>query len=465
MLFPVFTDAARLKRELRETFSLALPLMLGQLSAMLMPFIDTVLAGHLGASTLAAVAVGSQIWSFAMMFLIGTMLALPPTVAQLDGAGQRASIGAVFRQALWLALALGLFAAFAVRQSEPLLRAIGVDATVLPQALEFLRAISFGAPALAIYFALRGMSEGIRRPRPTLYFGLFGVSLLLPVAWALMYGRLGFPALGARGSGMATAIVLWLQTLAFLAYVVTRRHYRDLQLFARFEWPVLAQISVLLRLGLPMGTSILMEGGLFVATALLIGSLGATAMAGHQVALNVASLTFMLPLGLAMATTIRVGNAVGRNDHSGVRYAGFVSIALTLGSQMVSALLMWLLRMPIAHLYSDDAQVIALASQLLLLAAIFQFSDGIQVVANGALRGLKDTRVPMLLTLLAYWIIGMPLGYLLGFHYGYGPRGLWVGLIAGLGMAAILLFTRFYRLAMNNSWRTMALAPHSSTQP
>ena len=167
MLFPAFTDGARLKRELRETFSLAAPLMLGQLSAMLMPFIDTVLAGHLGASTLAAVAVGSQIWSFAMMFLIGTMLALPPTVAQLDGAGRRASIGAVFRQALWLALALGLFAALAVRQSEPLLRAIGVDATVLPQALEFLRAISFGAPALAIYFALRGMSEGIQRPRPT----------------------------------------------------------------------------------------------------------------------------------------------------------------------------------------------------------------------------------------------------------------------------------------------------------
>jgi MATE family multidrug resistance protein len=464
MLFPAFTDVARLKRELRETFSLAAPLMLGQLSAMLMPFIDTVLAGHLGASTLAAVAVGSQIWSFAMMFMIGTMLALPPTVAQLDGAGRRASIGAVFRQALWLALALGLFAALAVRQSEPLLRAIGVDATVLPQALEFLRAISFGAPALAIYFVLRGMSEGIRRPRPTLYFGLFGVSLLLPVAWALMYGRLGMPALGARGSGMATAIVLWLQVLAFLLYVVTRRHYRDLQLFAHFEWPVRAQIGALLRLGLPMGTAILMEGGLFVATALLIGSLGATAMAGHQIALNVASLSFMLPLGLAMATTIRVGNAVGRNDHSGVRYAGFVSIALTLGSQLVSALLMWLLRKPIAHLYSDDAQVIARASQLLLLAAIFQFSDGIQVVANGALRGLKDTRVPMLLTLLAYWIIGMPLGYLLGFQYGYGPRGLWVGLIAGLGMAAILLFTRFYRLAMNNSWWTMVPAPHSARQ-
>lgn len=457
MLFSAFTDTLRLKRELRETFSLAAPLMLGQLSVALMPFIDTVLAGHLGASTLAAVAVGSQIWSFAAMFLIGTMMALPPTVAQLDGARRRASIGTVFRQALWLALALGVFCALVVRQSEPLLRAIGVDATVLPQALEFLRAISFGAPALAIYFALRGMSEGISRPRPTLYFGLFGVGLLLPVAWALMYGRLGLSPLGARGSGMATAIVLWLQALAFLTYVLTRRHYHDLQLFAHFEWPDLAQIGALLRLGLPMGATILLEGGLFVATALLIGSLGATAMAGHQIALNVASLAFMLPLGLAMATTIRVGNAVGRADASSVRYAGFVSIVSTFGTQVVSALLMLLLCVPIAHLYSNDAQVIALASQLLVLAGIFQLSDGVQVVANGALRGLKDTRVPMLLTLLAYWVIGMPLGYALGFHYGYGPRGLWVGLIAGLGVAALLLFTRFYRLAMNNSWRAMVV--------
>lgn len=460
MLFSVFTDSVHLKRELRETLSLAAPLMLGQLSAMLMPFIDTVLAGHLGASTLAAVAVGSQIWSFAMMFLIGTMLALPPTVAQLDGARQRTLIGAVFRQALWLALALGLLAALAVRHSELVLRAIGVDAMVLPQALEFLRAISFGAPAMALYFALRGMSEGISRPRPTLYFGLFGVGLLLPVAWTLMYGRFGLPALGARGSGMATAMVLWLQTLAFLLYVLTRRHYRDLQLFAHFEWPDLAQIGTLLRLGLPMGAAILMEGGLFVATALLIGSLGATAMAGHQIALNVASLAFMLPLGLAMATTIRVGNAVGRGDAIGVRYAGFVSIALTLGSQTISALLLLLLRGPIVRLYSEDAHVIMLASELLVLASIFQLSDGIQVVANGALRGLKDTRVPMLLTLLAYWIVGMPLGYTLGFQYGFGPRGLWVGLIAGLGVAALLLFTRFYRLVMNNSWRaTIELVP------
>jgi len=308
-----------------------------------------------------------------------------------------------------------------------------------------LVAISSGAPALTGYFALRGLSEGVGLTRPTMYFGFLGLVLLAPIGYVLMYGGFGLAPRGAQGSGMATAIVLWLQFAAFASYIATRRHYRVFSPFGRFDAPSWHAIFELLRLGVPMGISLLMEAGLFVAAALLIGSLGATIVASHQIALNVASITFMLPLGLAMATTVRVGRAVGAGDADGVRYAGFVGIGASLATQLISCSVMALFPHRIAAMYTDDGGVAALAAQLLLFAAIFQFSDGIQVTANGALRGLKDTTVPMLFTMLAYWGIGMPLGYFLGFREGMGAVGMWIGLIAGLTAAAVLLLARFAR--------------------
>ena len=438
--------STRLRRELRATWLLALPLMLGQLSAVGMNVVDVLLAGHFNPATLAAVAVGTNIWSLALVAAIGVMLALPPSVAQLAGAGERGAIGALFRQALWMAFVLGMALWFGVRHASPLLRAIGIDASIVDDTQQFLRAISWGAPALTGYFALRGLSEGAGLTRPTMYFGFLGLLLLAPIGYVLMYGAFGLPARGALGSGMATAIVLWLQFAAFAGYVATRRRYRAFAPFARFDPPQARAILDLLRLGVPMGVSLLMEAGLFVAAALLIGSLGATTIASHQIAINVASVTFMLPLGLAMATTVRVGRAVGAGDADGMRYAGIAGIGASLATQLVSCSVMALAPHGIAALYTDDAGVAALAAQLLLFAAVFQFSDGIQVTANGALRGLKDTTVPMLFTALAYWGIGMPLGYALGFRAGMGAAGMWIGLIAGLTAAAALLLARFVRL-------------------
>lgn len=445
-MFSISTPAAaRMRLELRATWLLALPLMLGQLSAIGMNVVDVLLAGHFNPATLAAVAVGTNIWSLALVAAIGVMLALPPSAAQLAGAGERNAIGALFRQALWMALVLGVMLWFAVRHASPLLRAIGIDATIIDDTQKFLRAISWGAPALTGYFALRGLSEGVGLTRPTMYFGFLGLLLLAPIGYVLMYGAFGLPARGAQGSGMATAIVLWLQFAAFATYVATRRHYRAFAPFGHFEPPQLRAILDLLRLGVPMGISLLMEAGLFVAAALLIGSLGATTIASHQIAINVASVTFMLPLGLAMATTVRVGRAVGAGDAAGVRYAGLAGIGASLATQLVSCSAMALFPHGIATLYTDDAGVAALAAKLLLFAAVFQFSDGIQVTANGALRGLKDTTLPMLFTVVAYWGIGMPLGYALGFRAGMGAVGMWIGLIAGLTAAAALLLARFVR--------------------
>lgn len=442
-------NRARIGCELKETFRLALPLILGQLSAMGMNVVDTLLAGHFNAHALAAVAIGTSVWSLGLVCALGIMMALPPSVAHLRGAGREEHIGRLFRQSLWLALVLGVMLWFLVRRAEPLLNFMRVDPSIVNDSLGFLRAISWGAPALSGYFALRGLSEGLGLTRPTMYFGFLGLLLLAPLGYVLMYGKFGISAYGAIGLGFATSIVLWVQMFALLTYAVLRQHYQTYRLFSHFEWPHWSSIAELLRLGVPMGITLLMEAGLFVTAALMIGSLGETTVASHQVALNAASVAFMVPLGLALAITVRVGHAMGRNDPVAVRYAGFVGIGMTLATQAFSATCMALFPQTIATLYTKDVAVITLASQLLMLAALFQFSDGIQVAANGALRGLKDTRVPMFITLLAYWAVGMPVGYFLAFSSDLGARGIWIGLIIGLTVAALLLFVRFFYLVQH----------------
>ncbi|WP_426662186.1 MATE family efflux transporter [Rhodanobacter aciditrophus] len=462
---PFRPERARVRHEIGATVRLAIPLVLAQLAAVGSNVIDAVLSGHVGAHVLGAVAVGASIWSLAIVCGIGVMMAVPPSVAQLDGAGRRFDVGGVFRQALWLALVVGVLLWFAVRHAGPLIDLIGVTPSLRHDVERFLAAISWGAPALTCYFALRGLSEGLSLARPSMMFSFGGLALLVPLGYVLMFGKLGIPPQGAHGCGIATATVLWLEMTGFAVYVLKHRNYRGLNLLERFEWPHWRRISALLHVGAPMAVTLLAEGGLFVATALIISTLGEDVIASHQVALNVAALFFMIPLGLAMAITVRVGNAVGRGDASGVRYAGFCGIALTLATQLVSATLMLTLPHFIATLYTHDRRVIALAAQLIVLAGLFQFSDGIQVAANGALRGLKDTRVPMAITLFAYWGVGMPVGWWLGFHCGLGARGMWMGLIAGLSVAAAMLFTRFWRSAWRERWRRhMPVAPEAPTQ-
>lgn len=442
-----FAMPAAARREIRSTVLLAFPLVVGQLSSIFMNVIDTLLAGHHSAQTLAAVAVGSAVWSMALLIIIGVLMAVPPSVSQLNGASRRDEIGPLFRQALWLAALLGgaLFAL--MRCSGWLLLAIGIDDSVRPEALRFLLAISWGAPALAMYFCCRYVSEGVAWTLPTMLFGIAGLLLLAPLGYVLMFGAFGLPAMGAAGLGYATAAVLWLQVLGFLAYLAWSPRFADLALLRGLDWPRWRPQWELLRLGLPMGVAIFMEGGLFVATALIIGTMGTVAVAAHQIAINLASVTFMIPLGVGMATTVRVGHAVGRGDIDGVRGAGRAGYTITLATQLLSACVLLFGAGFIARLYTADAAVYTLAATLMVYAAAFQFSDGLQALSAGALRGLKDTRVPMFYTAFAYWVVGMPMGWWMGKVQGQGAEGMWWGLIVGLSMAALLLTTRFWRLA------------------
>ncbi|HEX5353363.1 MAG TPA: MATE family efflux transporter [Rhodanobacteraceae bacterium] len=458
-------DRARFAREIRATVKLALPLVAGQLSAVGMSAVDVALAGHYNAHTLAAVAVGANVWMLGLVCAVGVMMALSPSVAQLDGANRRGEIGPLFRQAMWLAAGLSVLLWWGARHAAPLLHLLGVDPALLADSQAFLQALSWGAPGLCGYFALRGLCEGSSWTRPTMLFGLFGLVVLIPLDWILIYGKFGLPALGAEGSGIANALALWLQLLAFAMYLKFGRRFRELDLFARMERPDWNALRHLLWIGVPMAVTLLMEAGLFVISALLISRFGPIAIDGHQIAMNVATVTFMVPLGLALAVTVRVGNAAGRGDARAVRYAGFSGIALTLITQALSATLMLSIPHAIAHIYSGDPRVIALAAQLLILAGVFQFSDGIQVVSNGALRGLKDTRMPMLITTFAYWVVGMPIGAWLAFGAGYGVRGMWVGLIAGLTAAAVLLFMRWTLQTRGERWRQLALSPAAVGEP
>jgi MATE family multidrug resistance protein len=434
--------------ELGATLHLAGPLIAGQPFAIGANVVDAMLAGHLGAHVLGAVAIGTSIWTFPLMTIIGVMMALPPSVAQLDGAGRRDEVVPLFRQAVWLALAVGVAMGLALWWLGPMLVvAMGVAPGLVSDVTAFLRAISFGTPALGLYMACRGFSEGLSMTRPTMLFGLVGLLVLGPVGYLLMYGGLGLPGRGALGSGIATALVCWVQALGFVAYVWRGRRYRGLRWHGGTVWPDFAAIGGLLRIALPMAVTLLMEAGLFGATGLLIGRLGEDAVASHQVALNVAVVAFMVPLGVAMATTIRVGKAVGRGDGAGVRRAGLTGICFTVLTQLVSGGAMLLFPGTLVSLYTSDPAVVAGAVALLRLAGIFQLSDGIQVASNGALRGLKDTRVPMFITGFAYWGIGMPVGWWLTFEQGMGARGMWIGLIAGLTTAAALLSWRFLRLS------------------
>jgi MATE family, multidrug efflux pump len=437
-----------IRREAAVTLRLAGPLIGGAVATTGLTFLDTVMAGRLGAAPLAAVAVGASVLSSVRVACMGVLLAVPPSVAQLDGEGSaasRAAIAPFVRQAAWVALALAALAIGALLQVRPLLDLMHVEAEIVPTVVGYLRALCWGLPAYLGYLVLRLCSDGLGATRPALYFGLLGLPVDAVGNWALMYGRLGFPALGAVGCGYATALVWWAQFAALLVYVARHPRYRDLRLFARLEPPRRRAITEILRVGAPIGVSLFLEISMFTLVALAIGSLGTAIVAGHQVALNFVALTFMVPLGLSMAVTVRVGNAVGRRDAHAARFAAFVGGGLAMASQGVAAGVMALFPRAVAHLYTHDPAVVAVAVQLLLLAAVFQLSDGVQACAAGALRGLKDTRVPMLITLVAYWLVGLPLGWWLGLPLGLGARGLWMGLIAGLTLAAALLTARFVR--------------------
>ena len=432
--------------EARNIVALGLPLVVNNLIQVGMQVTDTIMAGQLSAHALAAVAVGGAVWTPIFIFGLGVLMALTPTVAHLHGAGEHDEIGRWVRQGLWLALIMALPLGFMVLNAERVMHAVGVDPDLIPTAVGYARAMVAGLLPMFVFLVLRFFSEGTSETRPMMYISMVALPLNVVGNWLFMYGPGPFPALGAVGAGVASALVMWAM-LAMMLFNMRRRHYRQFRPFVRFERPDVRALGALLWLGVPIGVTIFMEVSLFGATTLLMGRLGTDIAAGHQIAVNFASVMFMIPMGFSFAISVRVGQYLGRGDPAAARATGQLGILLCAGIMAVSALGMVLFRGGIAAFYTDSPGVTEVAMSLLTMAALFQLSDGVQVGAAGVLRGFKDTRASMVLTTIAYWGIGFPLSYWLGISLGYGAQAVWIGLIAGLTAAAALLFWRFRTIA------------------
>ncbi len=431
--------------EIRRTLQLAIPVIVGMVASFSMNFVDTLMAGRLPDKeiALAGIATGGAIWSAVLMFILGVLMGLQPVVAQLDGAGDQAEGGVAARQGLWIALGVSAPFVFVLLSGGTLLQWMAVDADIIPTSVVYMRALTWGAPAICLMLLLRFFSEGSGNTRPTMYIGLMGVMLNVPLNYILMFGKLGMPQLGAQGCGYATSIVIWLQAAVMFFYIRGHHHYQGFELFKHWDWPRWAPISRLLRIGLPIGGAIFVEGSLFVGAALLIARLGPVPASAHLIAINFSALLFMVPLGLASAVTTRVGNALGRGEPEAARYAGLIGFVIVLITQTLGATTMLLIPEFIVRIYTDDAAITTIAVGLLFFSAIFQYSDGIQICAAAALRGLKDTMIPMFINILSYLIIGLSVGYYLTFNKAMGPAGMWIGMIAGLSFGAVLLLARF----------------------
>lgn len=435
---------ARYRRELVSLVSLAAPLVLAQVAQTGLTLVDTLMAGRLGGSALAGIALGGTLFFFTFIVSMGVLFAVSPLVAQAVGAGDRQGAGTVARQGLWLGAALALPGIAVFWQGEPLLRFLGQEPAVAELAGDYLRYASFGYLPALLLTTLRGFLEGVADARPIMVILVAGVGLNVLADQAFMFGTWGFPELGLAGTGVATSLVYTTMFACAAGYVALRhRSYAVFRGLRRPDPPVLRE---LFRVGWPIGLTLAFETGLFSVVAILMGLFGSEALAAHQIAQQSVSTTFMVPVGLATATAVRVGHAVGREDHDGIRRAAATGIGLASVVMVATALLYWQAPGFVIGLFlgsdADAADVVRQASVFLAIAASFQIFDGIQVTALGALRGLKDTRRPMVISLVAYWGIGLPLGVGLAFWAGMGGAGLWIGLVGGLGAAAVLLMLR-----------------------
>lgn len=428
---------------------MAVPMALTELGWVVMGMVDSIMVGHLPNSAVAigAVSLGTAIFYTIGIFGGSVMLGLDTLVAQAYGARRLEECHRIFFNAFYFALALAPTLMLLIFGGLPWLSRSGVDPAVLRETIPFIRALSWSTLPLILYFVLRRYLQSMGIVRPVV-FALVSANLINVAGnWCLVYGHWGFPAMGVRGSGWSTCIsrIYIMIVLVTAVFYYDRKRSSGLWLASRrLE---LARIRELLRLGLPAAVQLLLEILAFTATAVLIGRLGALSLAGHQIALNVASFTYMVPLGIGSAAAVRVGHAYGARDAEGAARAGWMALFFGVGFMFCAALAFIAFPKYIARIYSSQPEVIAMGSKLLMVAAVFQIFDGMQVVATGALRGAGNTRTPMIANLIGYWVIGMPLGAFFCFELGWGAAGYWSGLCLALILIGASLLVVWHRVS------------------
>ncbi|GEN29006.1 MATE family efflux transporter [Halovibrio variabilis] len=456
--------------ETRTLMHLALPICGAQLAQAGMSVVDVMMTGRHDATSLAAVSVGSSLWMPLMLFMTGTLMGLTPIVAHLLGGQRHAAIRPAVHQALWVALALGVIAALLLWLAVmPIFEVMNVPQAVAKESAAYLSAAAFGMPGIALFQALRAFSDGMNHTRPALWISLVGLAVNIPANYVLIYGGDGLvelfgswipsslqqlPTLGALGCGIATALSMWTMALAMAYYTRRGRTYKSVAIWQRLTAPQWMGIRELIVVGVPIGVAIFVEVTLFTLIALFIASYGEVTVGAHQIALSFTTILFMLPMSLSMALTVRVGNTLGQQRLALARKVAWNGIVISVIVAAINSILLWVTAAPVISLYTSNAEVQALALSIIALAVLFQLSDALQVNLAGALRGYKDTRIVMVITVLSYWIVGLGGGHWLGSRgvgdwvNPLGVHGYWIGLIAGLTTAALLLAWRLQRISV-----------------
>jgi MATE family multidrug resistance protein len=436
-----------LRADFLLTLRLALPLIIAEVGWMSMGIVDTIMVGRLPDSAVAigATGLGQSLYHSIAIFGGGLLLGLDTFVAHAYGREDLYDARLSLVNGLFLAVALTPLLMIAVSFWPPLMNRFGISAELVEPMRPFLHALNWGTLPLLAYFALRRYLQAVNVANPIM-FALISANIINAIGdWALIYGHLGFPAMGIAGSGWATCIarIYMAGVLAVtLLWVESKRALPKWTTAIRID---LHRVSALLRLGAPAATQILLEIGAFAAATALVARLGPVPLSGHEIALNCAALMFMVPLGISSAAAVRVGQQLGRRDPAGARRAGWSAIMLGAGFMTCSGLTFVSFPTFIARLFSPDPMVVRTGAKLLLVAAAFQLFDGLQTVATGALRGAGDTKTPMLANFIAYWLIGLPVGYLLCFRLGWGALGIWIGLCGGLMIIGSALLIAWHR--------------------
>ena len=448
---PKQTPSSPLLQETSTLFRLALPLMGTQIAQMGMGLLDTIMAGRYSALDLAGVALGSSILWPLMLLVMGLIQAVTPTVSQLNGAKNYKEIGEVIRQGLWIALIGGLLISVILNQIGFVYALLDVDPKARPISIAYLQMTSLGLPAVTCFFCLRFLAEGMNFTKPALYIAVCGLLLKAPLNYILIYGKFGFPEMGGVGCGIAQAIIMWFQLFA-ITIVVTRPRFDKVNWRSKFSPPDWSRIKPLLKLGIPIGATIFAEMGLFALTTLLLGRYGAEVVASHNIAMSINGLFFMPAFAFGMASTIRIGFRIGAGESEQARMTAGIALGGTIGIALIGSLIMFFLRTDIVSAYTTEPSVLDLASTLLLFVIFFLVFDACQSTCLGILRGYKDTKIPLFIALLCFWLIGLPIGCALGFGLISEPMqvfGFWIGLASGVISAAILLSWRVHSTSSN----------------
>ena len=436
-----------LRQHLRPNFLLAYPVMLSMLGQVMTGVADSVMVGWTGATPLAASSFANIFFSVILFFGVGVSYAITPLVAEAEGANDQSRIIAILKNGTLINVAVGFILVGLVFLAEPFMIYLGQPEEVVTLGVPYLSIIAVSIIPTMIFQTYRQFGEGLARTRMAMVIVIASNLLNILLNYVLIFGKYGFPELGLNGAGWATLIARCVMALSMMLYVYYGRRFTAFrQGFSMGNYSS-ALVSKMLHIGLPAGSQFIFEAGAFGLSAIMMGWLGTTALAAHQIAINLATISYMTTSGLGAAATIRVGIFLGQRDKRNLRGAAFSMILMGVCLMMAWALLFILGRYFLPSLYIDDPEVIKFTASLLIIAAFFQLSDGIQVVCAGALRGLQDVKIPSLLIFVAYWVIALPLGYWLAFPLGLGVNGIWIGLFVGLTLTAIAMVIRFNRLS------------------